>query len=199
MPTSIYTQIAYWSWIAIFLVWLPGYFTGKRTIQRPNPIRRAIAYVLLIAGFMFLFSNSGSGNSFAERFLAVPHIFVTPHTAAFGILGLIVDLIAIVFAIWARITLGRNWSNAIALKENHELVQSGPYAVVRHPIYTGLLFAALGTALTMGRLTDYIGVVLLVIAILIRIQDEDALMAEQFPGLHPAYRQRTKKLIPFVW
>ncbi|MDB4940266.1 MAG: isoprenylcysteine carboxyl methyltransferase family protein [Candidatus Doudnabacteria bacterium] len=198
MP-SIYTQIAYLSWNAILLVWLPGYFTGKRTIQRPNPIRRAFAFALIIAGFMFLFSNSGPGNSFAERFLAVPHLFITPSTVPFGIIGLIIDLTAIVFAIWARIALGRNWSNAIALKENHELVQTGPYAIVRHPIYTGLVFAAFGTALTIGRLTDYIGVILLLVAILIRIQDEDALMAEQFSESHPAYRQRTKKLVPFVW
>ncbi|MDR3642865.1 MAG: isoprenylcysteine carboxylmethyltransferase family protein [Candidatus Doudnabacteria bacterium] len=197
MP-SIYTIIAYWSWIAILLVWLPGYFTGKRTIRRPNPIRRVIAYALLIAGYMFLFSHSGSGSA-AEAFLGIPSIQITPDTAIFGIIGLAIDLVAIAFAIWARITLGSNWSNAIALKENHELVQKGPYGIVHHPIYTGLLFAAFGTAMTIGRLTDYIGIICILVAVLIRIHDEDVLMAEQFPESHSAYRQQTKKLVPFIW
>jgi protein-S-isoprenylcysteine O-methyltransferase Ste14 len=78
-------------------------------------------------------------------------------------------------------------------------VQKGPYAIIRHPIYTGLLFAALGTAVTIGRLADYIGVIFILAAILIRIHDEDALMAGQFPESHSTYRLQTKKLIPFIW
>jgi protein-S-isoprenylcysteine O-methyltransferase Ste14 len=116
-----------------------------------------------------------------------------------GIVGLALDITGVAFAIWARITLGNNWSNAITLKENHELVQGGPYAFVRHPIYTGMFVAMLGTALTIGTVISYLGVISSLVGILIRIRDEDALMAKEFGEAHTAYRTRTKALIPFIW
>ena len=67
----------------------------------------------------------------------------------------------------------RNWSNAIALKEGHELVIQGPYRIVRHPIYTGMLFSMFGVALTLGSLFSYLGVILFMIGVLIRIHDEE--------------------------
>lgn len=187
MPT-IYTHIAYWSWIALFIVWIPGYFTGKRTVERPNPVRRIVAMAFIIVGFGFMFSYF---SFFSNE--------ITPQTGALGLIGVLIDLVSVAFAIWARVTLGRNWSNAIALKEGHELIKRGPYAIVRHPIYTGLLFATLGSALTVGTATSYIGLAFLLAGVLIRIHDEDALMAREFPNEHPAYRDRVKALIPFVW
>ena len=187
MPT-IYTIIAYWSWILLFIIWLPGYFTGKRTVARPNRVRRIVAMIFIVAGFYCLFSSQTATN-----------IQLTPQVPALGIAGLIIDLIFVIFAIWARLVIGRNWSNAIALKEEHELVQRGPYSIVRHPIYTGMVFATFGVALTLGSLLAYSGVALLLIGILIRIRDEETLMAKQFPEEHTAYRARTKKLAPFIW
>jgi protein-S-isoprenylcysteine O-methyltransferase len=147
-----------------------------------------MAMLCIIAGFAFLFSNQGQGG-----------LRLTPQTSSLGTAGLVIDLVFVAFAIWARLVIGRNWSNAIELKEGHELVQRGPYAIVRHPIYTGMLFATFGVALTLGSLTAYLGVVLLFVGILIRIRDEDTLMAKQFPSEHAAYRTRTKTLIPLIW
>jgi len=129
--------------------------------------------IFIIAGFAFLFSNQGQWT-----------VQVTAQTIGLGIVGLMIDLIFVIFAISARFIIGRNWSGAIALKEGHELVQRGPYAIVRHPIYTGMLFATFGVALTLGSLSAYLGVVLLLVGMLIRIHDEDALMAQQFPSEH---------------
>jgi protein-S-isoprenylcysteine O-methyltransferase Ste14 len=187
MPT-IYTIIVYWSWAVLFLAWVPGYFTAKKTIKRPNPVSRVIAFILIFGGFGFLFSDRGH-----------EILQLTPQNTAFGLAGLVIDLIFVAFAIWARITIGRNWSNAITLKEGHELVKTGPYAVVRHPIYTGMFFAALGAALTIGSLFAYVGAICLLAGMLIRIHDEDALMAQQFPQEHAAYRAQTKTFIPFIW
>jgi len=188
---SIYTIITFISWFILWAVWLPGYFTGKKTIQRPNKVSSYLAYAFIILGFVFLFAN--------KKVFGVPYSQITPHTTALGIIGMIVDLLAVAFAIWARITLGSNWANMIALKENHQLIQSGPYAIVRHPIYTGFVFATLGISITIGRLTDYLGVFIMLIGMLIRIKDEDALMAKEFTIEHADYRKKTKKLIPFIW
>jgi protein-S-isoprenylcysteine O-methyltransferase Ste14 len=96
--------------------------------------------------------------------------------------------------------LGTNWSGLIVTaKEGHELVQTGPYAIVRHPIYAGLLLAMFGTALTLQTVASYASVALGLIAIIIRVSVEERLMQERFGDVHAAYRQRTKRLIPFVW
>lgn len=109
------------------------------------------------------------------------------------------DLAGILFAIWARFYLGRNWSGTITVKENHQLIQNGPYALVRHPIYTGFVFAIFGTAITIGLALSYFAAILGLIAFLARVKEEDALMAEQFRSAHTEYRNKTKKLIPFIW
>jgi protein-S-isoprenylcysteine O-methyltransferase len=195
VPFTIYTVIAYWSWAVLFLAWLPGYFTAKRTVRKPNPVSRVIAVVFIMLGYPLLFFATIPG----VRILVIPNIPLTPQNPACGMLGLTLDLISVAFAIWARFTIGSNWSNAIALKESHELVQAGPYAIVRHPIYTGLIFAALGLAITQGSLQAYLGVSCYTIGFLIRIRDEEALMAQQFPEAHKTYRMQTRKLIPLVW
>ena len=185
-----FTMVAYWSWLAIGLVWLRGYFTSKKAAGVPNLALQIPASALLVAGFTLLF-NPGS------------HILsqqITPYTAPFGSIGLVLDLIGVGFAIWARLTLGTNWSGMVmTIKHGHELVQTGPYAIVRHPIYAGFLLAMAGTALTIGTLASYLGLAAALVALMIRVSIEENLMSEQFREDHEAYRRHTCKLIPFVW
>lgn len=188
---SIYTTICYGSWLILGLVWLPGYFTSKKTVARPERGRQVGALLFIWAGFALVFNPGGFGTFLGTR--------VTGRTGLPGQIGLALDLVGVLFAIWARLTIGRNWSNIMALKEKHELVQSGPYGVVRHPIYAGMSLAVLGTALTTGSLASNLGFICMLIGLLIRIQSEDRLMATQFPEAHSAYRERTKKLVPFIW
>ena len=104
------------------------------------------------------------------------------------------------FAIWARLALGRNWSGLVmTVREGPQLVQSGPYALVRHPIYSGMFAAILGTALTIGTLASWLAVAAGLAGILIRVEVEERLMATEFGAAHAVYRARTKKLVPFVW
>ena len=185
-----FTLIAYGSWFALVLVWLPGYFTGGRSSAVRNPALQLQATALLAICFLLLFN---------------PHLLglgmtVTPRSAMVGMTGVAFDLTGVALAIWARLVLGRNWSGMVmTVKEGHELVQTGPYACLRHPIYTGLLLAILGTALTLGTLASYLGVAAGLAALIIRIGLEETLMSERFRESHDAYRQRTKKLIPFLW
>lgn len=189
---TIYTTAAYWSWVALALVWLPGYFLSKPAVRTPHRARQRITTVLLVAGYVLLFARR-------TAWLGAAAAPVTPHLPLLAQIGLAVDLAGIALAIWARLTLGGNWSGLITVKRGHELVQRGPYAVIRHPIYTGLLVAMAGTALTIGRLSSYAGVACGLAAFLMRVRDEDALLAEEFPDAHRTYRARTKALIPFVW
>ena len=103
-------------------------------------------------------------------------------------------------AIWARTILGRNWSGIATVKENHELICRGPYKIVRHPIYTGLVLAVLGTFIaawpTVG---GVILVVAMILALWIKAQQEEKLMRGQFPEAYPAYRKRVRSgIIPFL-
>lgn len=102
------------------------------------------------------------------------------------------------FAIWARTHLGRNWGMPMSLRQGHELVTSGPYTYVRHPIYTGIMLAMIGSALAVGLLW------LLLFALyfayfLFSARTEEKMMLAQFPDTYPAYRRRTKMLLPFVY
>jgi protein-S-isoprenylcysteine O-methyltransferase Ste14 len=101
------------------------------------------------------------------------------------------------FAIWARHYLAGNWSGTVTLKEGHSLIQSGPYAIVRHPIYSGILFAMLGTALAVGELRAF-PALLGALGIWKKMNQEEALMRKAFPGEYADYEQRVKKLVPGI-
>ena len=119
------------------------------------------------------------------------------HSPVLGAIGAVVFASGIVLAIWARIQLGRNWGMPMTQKAEPELVTSGPYRFVRHPIYSGLLAGLLGTALV----TNLIG--LIVVAILgayfyYSASVEEKHLIATFPTAYPAYQSSTKILIPFV-
>jgi protein-S-isoprenylcysteine O-methyltransferase len=184
----MFTIAAGWAWLVLFLVWLPGYFTARRTARRLALEGQLPVTALLIIGFVLLF---------IPGFLGPP---ITPRDWQWGVAGLVLTVAGTGFAIWARLTIGRNWSGTvITLKVEHELVQRGPYAIVRHPIYFGLAVAMLGTALTKGVPSAYLGFVLGLIAYLIRVAMEERLMAGHFGATFEAYRRHTRKLVPFVW
>ncbi len=122
---------------------------------------------------------------------------VAVHSLVLGAIGAIVFASGIALAIWARVQLGRNWGMPMTQKAEPELVTSGPYRVVRHPIYSGLLAGVLGTALA----TNLIG--LIIVAILAAYfyycaSVEERNLTATFPTAYPAYRTSTKMLIPFV-
>jgi len=112
-------------------------------------------------------------------------------------IGVALCAIGIAFAIWARLSLGRNWGFPMTLKADPELVSNGPYALVRHPIYAGILLAVVGTALVIGPV--WLLVVVIVCAyFLYAAAQEERLLTEAFPLEYPAYKRRTKMLIPFI-
>src|SRR5262245_20206898 len=115
-----------------------------------------------------------------------------------ALVGLLVCAAGMAFFVWARQHLGANWSQTVSAKEGHELVTSGPYRYVRHPMYTGGLVAAVGSAVVCGGAWIFL-LVILGALFLWRVGAEDKLMAQQFPNEYPGYKKRTKALIPFIW
>ena len=99
---------------------------------------------------------------------------------------------------WARVHLGRNWSGIVTVKEGHELITGGPYAIVRHPIYTGLLLAFIGSALARGEWRGVLAVAVVLAALWRKLGLEERWMREQFGSAYQAYSQRVAALVPFL-
>jgi protein-S-isoprenylcysteine O-methyltransferase Ste14 len=120
---------------------------------------------------------------------------VGPHQAWVRLLGLVLLVAATGFTVWARLVLGAMWSGAPAVKQEHQLRTTGPYAVTRHPIYTGLLGMMLGSGLLAGgRWILAFPVFLVLFEVKIRI--EERFMTAEFPDDYPRYRQRVPQLVP---
>ncbi len=113
-------------------------------------------------------------------------------------IGVLLCAAGIALLVWARQHLGKNWSQTVSIKIGHELVTSGPYRYVRHPMYAGGLIACIGSAMVGGGVWIFL-LVILGSLFLWRVGAEDRLMAQQFPNEYPDYKKRTKALIPFVW
>ena len=136
-------------WLVFVAVWVIAALSTKRTVYRETQARR-LRYWVLLAIACFL--------QFYGRRLPYPlNIRIIPHVALNAWAAAVLCVIGLAFAIWARVTLGRNWSGVVTLKEEHELVERGPYRFVRHPIYTGILIMFFATALAQGHLSGFAG------------------------------------------
>ncbi|HSZ34517.1 MAG TPA: isoprenylcysteine carboxylmethyltransferase family protein [Puia sp.] len=178
-------------WSVIFIYWLVSSFAVKKTVKRQSGKGRILYIICVLTAFMFLF-----GNYFSIDFLDQT---VFPQTYNWRITGLIFCALGLTFSLMARIWLGGNWSGRITVKENHELIQSGPYAVTRNPIYTGFLLAFIGCSMTLGQVKGYIGIIFLVACILIKVFQEETFMLDAFGDKFTAYKSKVKRLIPFIY
>jgi protein-S-isoprenylcysteine O-methyltransferase Ste14 len=112
--------------------------------------------------------------------------------------GAVLTAGGLLFAIWARHRLGKNWSGVVTVKEDHELITTGAYAIVRHPIYTGLLFAFAGSAIAIGEWRGVLAVVIVLWSLLRKLRFEERWMREQFGERYETYSRRVPALVPFV-
>jgi len=126
-------------------------------------------------------------------------IVVIPRCLAKALTGLAVTSAGIAYAIWARYVLADNWSAQPTLKVGHELVTSGPYRFTRHPIYTGILIAIVGTAIMVGEVRGFIGLAIVFWGLWHKSRFEEDLMNRQFPEQYRAYSQKVRSLIPGVF
>jgi protein-S-isoprenylcysteine O-methyltransferase Ste14 len=177
-------------WLVFVAVWVIAALSTKRTVYRETHAQRLRYWVLLVIACFLQFYGRRLPYPFNIRIL--PHVALNAWAAA------ALCVIGLASAIWARIILGRNWSGVVTLKEEHELVERGPYRFVRHPIYTGILTMFFATALAQGYLSGFVGTLLMFASFWIKLGREEELMLQQFPERYRAYQQRAKRIIPFV-
>lgn len=195
-----YGAIILLSWVIFLAVWGVGALNVKRDVRGGGVSSALARYWLLrlgVALVIILILRLGrrmNGGSFPRGLIT--YWFQPPEIL--GWVAAALTMCGIALAIWARVYLGRNWSSHPAVKVDHELVTSGPYRYVRHPIYTGLMLAAFGAVL----ISSPFGIGLFVVVFLIfffRIAKEEKLMLALFPNEYADYQTQTKRLIPFLW
>ena len=178
-------------WIS-FLVYWRIKAVDTKTTQRIEPtassIMRSLTFLIVIA----LLSIPRIPLPWLYRQLWPSGIW------SFGI-GAIVTVGGLLFAVWARHYLGSNWSSAVTIKQGHELITTGPYALVRHPIYTGILTGFLGTAIALSQVRGVIGFVLIFFVLWAKLRIEEEWMRSQFGETYATYADQTAMLVPYLF
>lgn len=178
-------------WFATFIYWLASSFYVKKSVKKQSGWERILYIFFVLFAFSLLF-----GKYFDLSFLEKP---ILPQNYYWKVTGMILCAIGLIFAILARIWLGENWSARITIKENHELIQSGPYAITRNPIYSGFILAFTGCSMSLGLLKGYLGIFFLAVCVLIKISKEETYMLEVFGEKYKAYKTKVKRLIPIIY
>jgi len=177
-------------WIAFLLYW-QFKAVGAKATQRLEPaasrILRSLAFLIAI----LLLSTTS---------IPLPWLYRPLWPAGlFGFwLGATVTVAGLLFAVWAREHLGANWSRSVTIKQNHELITTGPYAVVRHPIYTGILVGFLGSVIALSQVRGLIAFALVFVALWVKLRMEEQWMRSQFGQTYVSYAQHTAALVPWL-
>ena len=177
-------------WIAFLIYWQIK-AVGAKTTRRLEPassrILRALTFVIAI----ILFSITR---------IPLHWLYLQPWPAGFWAfwLGASVMAAGLLFAVWAREHLGSNWSSPVTIKREHELITTGPYALVRPPIYTGILAGLLGTAIALSQVRGFIGFVLIFLILWVKLRVEEQWMRSQFGENYVTYARQTAALVPYL-
>jgi protein-S-isoprenylcysteine O-methyltransferase Ste14 len=172
-------------WLAFWIVWVVSARSKKKVLERKKSEPHYWLILLVIVVTVF-----------SQMFNFRPGVLWRGPLASD--IGIVLCFVGLAFAVWARFHLGRNWNKEPSIQENHELVTSGPYRFVRHPIYTGIILALVGSAVALGPIWLIIFFVLTFVFVT-RIRTEEGFMMRLFPDQYSEYKKRTKALIPFVW
>ncbi len=176
------------AWTIWAVWWLAMAFFSKSTKRRESSAQRIEHLVPALLGFALVFREG-----FGGAWLARPIISANPVLLR---LCLIVTIFGLLFAVWARLILGSNWSGTVTIKTNHQLVRRGPYRWIRHPIYTGMLAALLATAVIQGLLSGMIGFAFVLLALYRKARREESFLSQEFGDGFMEHRQHTGMFLP---
>lgn len=188
MNAHMFDETLRWIWLAWILYWFGSALTVPRTVRREPIWQRLSTIVIMVVAVLLL--------GLLDQKLAILVQRFVPDTDWVRWVGLALTVGGLAFTVWARVHLGKFWSARVGLKENHELIQSGPYRWVRHPIYTGILTATIGSAMLVGEYRALLAVVLVWLGLTLKARREEKLLSEQFGETYAQYMQRTGALMP---
>jgi protein-S-isoprenylcysteine O-methyltransferase Ste14 len=172
------------------VVWLLAAFTGKKTVWRLGFMSELKYRVPTALGAILLLQSDKH---------PLFDMLIVPNRHFIEIIAALICMAGVIIALWARWTIGRNWSGDVTLKENHELIERGPYCFVRHPIYTGILLLMFGTAVAIGQLVSFFAVVIVAFGFILKLKQEEMLMLTEFPEQYKNYMNRVSSLVPFLY
>jgi protein-S-isoprenylcysteine O-methyltransferase Ste14 len=183
-PRAVFAII----WIGWIVSWMAAAFWSNRTEKLALTWDTLLYRVCIVAGFILM-------TPWTSRRLLAPRLWHVGYAGAYALAA--VTLAGILFTWWARIHIGRLWSGSITRKEDHHVVDTGPYALVRHPIYTGLILALLATAAAQATANAVAGAVLISVGFWLKARAEERfLTAELGADAYGAYRRRVPMLVP---
>jgi protein-S-isoprenylcysteine O-methyltransferase Ste14 len=175
-------------WYVFGAYWAVSWLRVNPVKARETSLDRLLTVGVVVVAFNLLFANWMPIGPLRLRFVAgEPWI---------GWTGIALTWVGVAIAVWARYCLGVYWSARVTLKEGHQLIRSGPYAFVRHPIYTGMLLGAIGATFVTGEWRGIVAVILLLAAHSRKAMREEALLTKEFGDEYTSYRQHTGFLFP---
>ncbi len=187
MTPQLLTIVA---WSAFVLSWIGAAFWADRAEKRPARREAWLYRAVTVAGVVLLV---GGGKQFSR---AADRLWSFEPVVDYALV--LVVLSGIAFTWWARLYLGRLWSSSVTKKADHRVVDTGPYAIVRHPIYTGIILACAATAAQLGTALAVAGVLVLSVGFWIKARLEERFLRGQLEeGAYDAYRQKVPMLVPF--
>ncbi len=192
MPRWMYGALLGLPWIIWLIYWAVAARGAKPTARREDAGSR-IVYILLfiIGGILCVRRPPGPGLAafYLPRDLLLPAYWA----------GVVLIISGLSYTVWARRHLGRNWSGTVTVKEDHELIRSGPYAFTRHPIYTGIMFAMVGNVLAQAQWRGLVGFALFFMGLVIKMRIEERFMTETFGEAYTRYKAEVPALVPRFW
>jgi protein-S-isoprenylcysteine O-methyltransferase Ste14 len=186
----IYNYLFPAMWLGYLAYWQMMSTNVKATAQSESMPSRLVRLVSIVCAVSLLWLQSIPLRWLDERFL--------PSGAWCFWIGAAITAGGLLFSVWARRHLGNNWSQAVTIKEGHELITSGPYALVRHPIYAGLLLAFVGTAVAVGEWRGLLAVALVFGVLWRKLRLEENWMRARFGVSYETYSQRVAALVPHI-
>jgi protein-S-isoprenylcysteine O-methyltransferase Ste14 len=188
---AVYRWIIGACWLVFLGVWTVTAFGAKPSVKDRHWRRQRWLQLAILIAALLVSRFTGVRHALDQHGFAV-------HDPSAGFIGVALVFLGVGLAVWARFVLGRNWGQPMTQRENPELVTAGPYSVIRHPIYTGILTAMLGSAIAI---TSLMFLIFLLVAVyfIYSARQEEKRMALLFPAQYPAYKARTKMLLPFIF
>jgi len=180
--------VAGFFWAVFAFYWLIMSFGRTRARRRENPLGRLFHVLYMGTAFYLLYPRNSQVGVLRERF--------APLTPWIAVLGVALTGFGVAFAIWARHHIGKQWSSQVEIREDHKLIATGPYATIRHPIYTGMLTAMLGTALIIGEWRGLAAVVIATFGFWIKARQEERFLEQEFGAAYAEHRRRTGFFLP---